>query len=95
MKPIRTLAVLNFIFFLLNIGASALTQVKAFNNKDVAEVSRLYPSLFTPANFTFSIWGLIYFSLFAFCIYHIVIAFTKTALHPANNNIEKSALYSL
>ena len=33
------------------------------------QVSAKYPSLFTPAGFTFAIWGIIYLSLIAFVIY--------------------------
>jgi hypothetical protein len=33
------------------------------------EISAKYPSLFTPAGFTFSIWGLIYLGLALFVIY--------------------------
>lgn len=38
----------------------------AYNGKTVADVSRQYDTLFTPANFTFSIWGVIYALLIAY-----------------------------
>lgn len=34
-----------------------------------AEVSDMFPTLFTPAGFTFSIWGIIYLLLLSFAIY--------------------------
>jgi hypothetical protein len=39
------------------------------NGQTTGEISAKYPSLFTPAGFTFSIWGLIYLSLAAFIVY--------------------------
>jgi hypothetical protein len=37
--------------------------------RSVGEISNQYPTLITPAGFTFSIWGLIYVLLFGFLIY--------------------------
>ncbi len=36
-----------------------------------ADVSGMYPTLFTPAGFTFGIWGIIYLLLIAFCLYQL------------------------
>lgn len=49
----------------VNIWAS----VNGINDYTTGDVSSLYPTLFTPAGFTFSIWILIYFGLAAFCIF--------------------------
>ena len=87
MKNIRTLAILNFISFLIHVTLSWLTQFKLINEQDVGEISGKYPSLFTPAPFTFGIWGIIYLSLAAFCIYHLVMAFRKGPQYPANSEI--------
>jgi hypothetical protein len=39
------------------------------NGKTTAEVSALYPVLFTPAGYVFSIWGLIYLALIGFSVF--------------------------
>lgn len=39
------------------------------NGKTTGELSDLYPNLFVPAGFTFSIWGVIYFSLILWIFY--------------------------
>ena len=44
------------------------------------EISDLYPSLFTPASFTFAIWGVIYLALAGFVIYQAVPAQRNNAL---------------
>ncbi len=49
----------------VNFAANAVP----INNITTGEISDLYPSLFTPAGFTFAIWGVIYLGLLAFCIY--------------------------
>lgn len=40
--------------------------------RSVAEVSAAYPSLFTPAGYAFSIWGLIYASTIAYAIFALL-----------------------
>lgn len=85
----KNLSIFNIIALAIHIATSYLTQIKAINDTDVGEVSDKYPSLFTPAGLTFSIWGLIYIALSAFCIYHVVCAFRKSADHPANKDTAK------
>lgn len=89
MKKIRILSILNFIALLLHVAMSGAVQAKMFNNKDVAEVSNLFPTLFTPAGFTFSIWGIIYIALIAMCIYHIVVSFKYDKQHADHQAISK------
>ena len=50
-----------FINYLSNTGI--------MNNTTIGEVSDDYKSLFTPAGYTFAIWGIIYLLLFSFAIY--------------------------
>jgi hypothetical protein len=89
MKNVKTLAILNTVFFLLHLLPSQLTQLRLFNDQTIGEVSAKYPALFTPAGITFSIWGIIYLALSAFCIYHIVKAFKEPALHEANVDLKR------
>ena len=46
-----------------------LSNTGVFNDSTMASVSAKYQNLFTPAGYAFSIWGLIYLELIAFCIY--------------------------
>src|SRR5690606_16448353 len=54
----------------------------AYNNvfglRSNTEVSEMYPSLFTPSGYAFSIWGIIYIS---FLVYGVI------QLLPSNRNI--------
>lgn len=88
MNKIRALSILNLVALAVHISLSYATQFKLVNTKDVGEISNQYASLFTPAGFTFAIWGLIYVLLIAFCIYHILMAFTKNVLYPANRHVQ-------
>lgn len=45
------------------------SSVGLFNNTTQADISARYDTLFTPAGYGFSIWGLIYLLLFGFVIY--------------------------
>lgn len=85
----KKLSIFNLIALLIHISLSYGTQLKLVNPKGVGEVSDKYPSLFTPAGFTFAIWGLIYVALLTFCIYHIVRAFKADDNHPANRDTRK------
>ncbi|WP_276496688.1 hypothetical protein [Pontibacter litorisediminis] len=89
MKNVKTLAVLNALFFLVHLVPSQLTQLKLFNNQTIGDVSDKYPTLFTPAGITFSIWGLIYLALSAFCIYHLIKAYKEPAGHEANEDLQR------
>lgn len=93
MKSIRLLAVFNFIALAMHITMSAATRLKWFNDLDVGQVSDLFPTLFTPAGITFSIWGIIYVALLAMCIYHLVISFTKAEQHKVNQSVKKMRLW--
>jgi hypothetical protein len=62
-----------------NLGATiatilinALSNTTILSEKNVAEISNLYPTLFTPAGYVFSIWGIIYTLLIIFSIYQIL-----------------------
>lgn len=88
MKRIRTLAILNALTFFIQLGVSWLTQFRMINSEDVGQVSDKYPTLFTPAGITFAIWGLIYLSLGAFCIYHIFMAWRRQVGQPPNLELQ-------
>jgi len=82
-----TLAILNALALTLHIVLSYLTQVKSISSLDVGEVSAKYETVFAPAGMTFAIWGLIYLSLTAFCVFHIVKAFNSDNTEQADKDI--------
>jgi hypothetical protein len=59
--PIISLGVVLVVNFLANY--------LPIGGRTTGEVSAAYPTLFTPAGFTFSIWGVIYVFLIAYAIY--------------------------
>lgn len=93
MSKARTLSILNLVALSIHIFLSYATQFKLVNVKDVGEISNQYASLFTPAGFTFAIWGLIYLLLISFSVYHVVQSFVKTELHPANRDTLRTGLW--
>jgi benzodiazapine receptor len=68
MRGENILAVGNTIAFVIMIATNALANILPINGLNTGEVSNLYPSLFTPAGITFSIWSVIYFLLLGFVI---------------------------
>jgi len=66
--PIKALVVLTYLAM---IGANVLANVLPLNGRNTGDVSNAYPSLFTPAGFTFSIWGVIYLLLGAHVLYQL------------------------
>lgn len=73
---IKRLAVFNFLSVLLAIFTNFLAQTGKINNTTIGELSDKYSNLFTPADYAFSIWGLIYLGLLAFSIFMLHQAFT-------------------
>ncbi|RVU82820.1 tryptophan-rich sensory protein [Leucothrix sargassi] len=66
-----------FIFVILVNYVSNALPLNGMTQKDLSDK---YSSLFTPAAFTFSIWGVIYFFLAIFVIYQALPAQRKSAL---------------
>jgi translocator protein len=64
----RNLQILNFLALLATLTVNALANILPINGMNTGELSALYPSLFTPAGFTFSIWSVIYILLIGFVI---------------------------
>lgn len=62
-------ALLNLFFVLLTLTANYLANALPIAGRQTGEVSGMYPTLFTPAGFTFAIWGLIYLLLLGFAGY--------------------------
>jgi benzodiazapine receptor len=59
----------NIVAFLIVIVMNVLSNALPINDQTMPVISAKYPSLFTPAGFTFSIWGVIYLALLVFVIY--------------------------
>ncbi len=89
MKKVKTLAILNFVFFLIACAISNLSQTKIFGGVTNADISNKYETVFTPAGITFAIWGVIYLSLFGFTIYHMVRAYKDDVHSEASQAILK------
>jgi translocator protein len=73
----RALSVLNVFALLATLVANALANLLPINGMNTGQVSELYPSLFTPAGITFSIWSVIYLLLIAFAIIQLYSFYTK------------------
>jgi translocator protein len=63
------LAIGNTLFFSGVLIVNFLANALPINGLNTGEISDLYPSLFTPSGITFSIWSVIYLTLFGFAIY--------------------------
>jgi hypothetical protein len=59
----------NLAAFVLVVVLNVLANAIPINGQTMPEISAKYPSLFTPAGFTFSIWGVIYLALLLFVVY--------------------------
>jgi tryptophan-rich sensory protein len=65
----KTLKNLNIVTFLVVVAVNAMASLLPLNGLDTGQISDMIPSLFTPAGYVFSIWGVIYLALLAFSIY--------------------------
>lgn len=63
------LPILNIIAFVGMVFVNFLSNVLPLNGRTAGEISDALPSSFTPAGYTFSIWGLIYLALLGFVVY--------------------------
>lgn len=58
--------------YLIMVIVNVLANAIPINNITTGKVSALYPNLFTPASYTFSIWALIYILLVGYVIYQLI-----------------------
>jgi hypothetical protein len=65
------LKIIVILAFFIMILVNVISFYKPFGLRSIAEVSAINPTLLTPADFSFSIWGIIYLLLFAFVIYQL------------------------
>jgi len=65
----RTLPIANVIALLATVAVNYLSVTGVFNGNTMSLQSARYPTLFTPAPWAFSIWGLIYLALGVFVVY--------------------------
>lgn len=65
----KKLQISNGIAFVCVIVMNYLSNTGLLNNTTIGEISKDYNTLFTPAGYAFSIWGLIYLLLTGFIVY--------------------------
>lgn len=66
----KTLQISNIIAAVLTVSIGYLSNSGIFNGNTMADISAKYQTLFTPAGYAFSIWGLIYLGILGFAIYY-------------------------
>lgn len=70
---VNRLALLNIVALVAVLTVNALANILPINGMNTGQISELYPSLFTPAGFTFSIWSLLYLLMISFVVYQFAI----------------------
>jgi len=85
---IKLYQILNLIGLAGVITVNYLANALPIAGKTTGELSDLYPSLFTPAGFTFSIWGLIYLLLIIFGVYQSKGLFSNSNI-PQNDYLKR------
>jgi hypothetical protein len=69
MKSATPFVIANILLFVAVVAMNYLANALPIAGVTPAQVSDMFPTLFTPAGFTFSIWGIIYLLLLGFAIY--------------------------
>ncbi|WP_373517479.1 tryptophan-rich sensory protein [Pricia sp.] len=78
----KTLAILNLLSVVFVIAVNYVSQALRLNDTTIGEISKKYNSLFTPADYAFAIWGLIFLGLLAYSIFQIRRAFFSEKKSP-------------
>lgn len=89
MKKHQFWAILHFVLVLALIYWNYYANTGQIHGQTIGELSAKYNSLFTPASFTFAIWGIVFIALIVQSIYTIVKAFSLKTVN------EKSILKML
>ncbi|MDN3588811.1 hypothetical protein QWY86_19170 [Pedobacter aquatilis] len=83
-NPKRLFPIVNGLALILTIAVNYLSNAGFLNGETMKTISDRYFNHFTPAGFTFSIWGLIYLGLFGFVIF--------TSTNPVNDKFKEGIL---
>lgn len=67
-----TRQITNLVAIVVLIGMNILANALPLNNQNTGQISDRFESLFTPAGYVFSIWGVIYLGLIAFAIFQML-----------------------
>ncbi len=89
----RQLAIYQALFFAFMITMNALANGLPLNGYTTGEVSAIFPNLFVPAGFTFSIWGFIYLLLLGYVIYSSSVLWKGDETNPLLRTVIKIANY--
>ncbi|MDO5446063.1 MAG: hypothetical protein Q4F31_10650 [Eubacteriales bacterium] len=65
----RNIKWVNLILFFIMITVNSLSELLPIGYGNTSSISADYPSLFTPAGYTFSIWGVIYAFMLLFIVW--------------------------
>ena len=68
---LRLLQIGNVLAFILTIAVNTLANTLPIGGMNTGQLSDLYPNLFVPVGFTFSIWSVIYIGLGLFVLYQL------------------------
>jgi len=79
MQSHKILAVLNTMGILGMIAVNGLAGARGINGNTVGGISDRYDTLFTPAGYAFSIWGIIYLLLIGFVVFQWSMVLKKKA----------------
>ena len=79
----RLLAIASLVVLSATLYINFLAGTGGINNIGTGEVSGMYPTLFTPAGFTFAIWSVIYLLNTAFVVTNLYLAFRKPGCFQA------------
>lgn len=71
----KQLSLLNLFSVIAMIAVNYASVASKINNTTIAAVSAEYDTLFTPAGYAFSIWGIIFLNLIAYAVYQVKMAF--------------------
>lgn len=89
----RLLILVNLIAFAGVLVVNYLANALPLNGKNTGELSDLYPNLFTPAGFTFAIWGLIYLWLLAWVSAQFVALFNAKLRARIEPGVQKAGYW--
>jgi translocator protein len=64
----KLLSIAQTILFAVMIAVNAMANIVPINGYNTGEISSMFPNLFVPAGFTFSIWSVIYLLLLSYVI---------------------------
>ncbi len=94
MKKVKFFALVNALSLFAQAGLFYVIHFQLISQFQPVEIANVYNSILTPLpGLIFKIWGVLYTGLLIFCLYHLIMAFSRPENYTANQDTSRVHIF--